>query len=285
MFSGVKRTTWVIVGAVAIAASLLVIAAVAAFQYDLFTPITRATGGLVNDTLVANFFLLVIIVVGIMFAWGKVGPRDVGLRREHLGTGLLMIAVLWLFAQLGIVVWQAAFGGPVGAGGPFDINPLWERGATVVVGALIAQVLGNALYEEITFRGFLLPQIYLKLERWRERPALRIASAVVLSVTMFALIHIPIRLWTGVTPAELPESLLWVALLGVMYAIIYLRTGNLFFTIGAHALANAPTMLLVGDSGYAIMACALIITVLWPYAARLGRGSLHTRAAYNTKGV
>jgi membrane protease YdiL (CAAX protease family) len=76
-----------------------------------------------------------------------------------------------------------------------------------------------------------------------------------------------------------------VALLGVMYAIIYLRTGNLFFTIGAHALANAPTMLLVGDSGYAMMACALVIAALWPYAARLGRGSLPSVATYGTKGV
>jgi membrane protease YdiL (CAAX protease family) len=234
--------------------------------------------------------LLAIVVLGIMFAWGKLGPRDVGLRREHLGTGVLMTVVLWLFAQLGIVVWQAAFGGPVGAGGPLDLNPLWNGGATVVLGLLAAQLLGNALYEEITFRGFLLPQLYLKMERWRDRPAIRIAAAVVLSVMMFALIHIPIRLWTGVTFAELPGSLLWVGLLGVVYAVIYLRTGNLFFTVGAHALSNAPTMLFVGDSGYAMMACALVIAALWPYAARLGmrrrRGqSLPSPVTYNTKGV
>lgn len=285
MFSDVKRTTWAVIAAVVVAASVLVGVAVAAFQLDLFTPITKATGGLVNDTLVANFLLLAIIVVGIMFVWGKLGPRDVGLRREHLGTGVLMTAVLWLFAQLGIVAWQAIFGGPVGPGGPLDPNPLWERGATVAIGTLIAQLLGNALYEEITFRGFLLPQIYLKLERWRGRPALRMAGAVALSVTMFALIHIPVRLWTGVTLAELPGSLLWVGLLGIVYAFVYLRTGNLFFTVGAHALSNAPTMLFVGDSGYAMMACALIIAAVWPYAARLGRGSLPSPATYGTKGA
>ena len=108
-----------------------------------------------------------------------------------------MTAVLWLFAQVGLVAWQAVFGRTGWSGGPFDANPLWNRGATVVTGALIAQLLGNALYEEITFRGFLLPQLYLKLERWQDRPALRIACAVLLSVAMFALIHIPIRLWTG----------------------------------------------------------------------------------------
>jgi membrane protease YdiL (CAAX protease family) len=290
MFSDVKRTTWAIIGAVAVAAAVFVTGAVAAFQLDLFTPVTRATGGLINDTLVANFFLLAIIVGGIMFAWGKLGPRDVGLRRENLGTGVLMTAVLWLVAQVGIVAWQAIFGGPVGPGGPFDLNPLWQHGATVVIGLLVAQLLGNALYEEITFRGFLLPQLYLKLDRWRDRSALRLVLAVVLSVAMFALIHIPIRLWTGVTLAELPESLLWVGLLGVLFAVIYLRTGNLFFTVGAHALANAPTMLFVGDSGYAMMACALLIAALWPYAVRLGtrrsRGrSLPSPAAYETKGV
>lgn len=264
MFSGVKSTTWTVIAAVAVAASVLVIGAVAAFQYDLFTPITRATGGLINDTLVANFFLLAIIVVGIMFAWGKLGPRDVGLRREKLGTGVVMTAVLWLFAQLALLIYQVATGGMV------ELNPLWQRGATVVIGLLIAQLLGNALYEEITFRGFFLPQLYLKLDRWSDRPALRMVAAVALSITMFALIHIPNRLWTGTTLAELPVSLLWVAGLGVIFAAIYLRTGNLFFTVGVHALSNAPTMLFAGDSGYTMMACAVIIAALWPLATRLG---------------
>lgn len=264
MFSGVKSTTWTVIAAVAVAASVLVIGAVAAFQYDLFTPITRATGGLINDTLVANFFLLAIIVVGIMFAWGKLGPRDVGLRREKLGTGVVMTAVLWLFAQLALLIYQVATGGMV------ELNPLWQRGATVVIGLLIAQLLGNALYEEITFRGFFLPQLYLKLDRWSDRPALRMVAAVALSITMFALIHIPNRLWTGTTLAELPVSLLWVAGLGVIFAAIYLRTGNLFFTVGVHALSNAPTMLFAGDNGYTMMACAVIIAALWPLATRLG---------------
>ena len=264
MFSGVKSTTWAVIAAVAVAASVLVIGAVAAFQYDLFTPITRATVGLINDTLVANFFLLAIIVVGIMFAWGKLGPRDVGLRHEKLGTGVVMTAVLWLFAQLALLIYQVATGGMV------ELNPLWQRGATVVIGLLIAQLLGNALYEEITFRGFFLPQLYLKLDRWSDRPALRMAAAVALSITMFALIHIPNRLWTGTTLAELPVSLLWVAGLGVIFAVIYLRTGNLFFTVGVHALSNAPTMLFAGDSGYTMMACAVIIAALWPLATRLG---------------
>jgi membrane protease YdiL (CAAX protease family) len=70
-----------------------------------------------------------------------------------------------------------------------------------------------------------------------------------------------------------------------MYAVIYLRTGNLFFTVGAHALANAPTMLLVGDSSYAMMAGALVIAALWPYAARLSSRPLPSPAAYETKGV
>jgi membrane protease YdiL (CAAX protease family) len=286
MFSDVKRTTWGVIFTVAAAAFVLVSGAIAAFQYNLFTHVNNATGGLVNDTMVANIHLLAFVVIGIMFIWGKLRPRDVGLRGEQFGTGLIMTVVLWLSAQLGLMAWQAAFGGPVGQGGPFTPNPLWqERGATVVLGALIAQVLGNALYEEITFRGFMLPQLYLKLDRWRSRPAVRTAAAVVLSVGMFALIHIPIRVWSGVPLAELPQSLLWVAGLGVMYAVIYLRTGNLFFTVGAHALANAPTMLLVGDSSYAMMAGALVIAALWPYAARLSSRPLPSPAAYETKGV
>lgn len=285
MFTDVKRTTWPVIISMAVAASVLVVAAVGAFQYDLFTALYQVTGGLINDTLTANIHLLAIVVVGIMFIWGKLRLRDVGLRAEKFGAGLLMTLVLWLFAQFSITAWQALFGGPVGRGGPLDPNPNWERGATVVLGLLIAQLLGNALYEEIAFRGFLLPQLYLKMARWRSRPVLRLAGAVLLSVVMFALIHIPIRIWSGVPLAQLPGSLLWVAVLGILFAVIYLRTGNLFFTVGAHALFNTPTMLLVGDSSYAILACALVITAIWPYAARLGRGSLQTQATYHTKGV
>ena len=38
---------------------------------------------------------------------------------------------------------------------------------------------------------------------------------------------------------------------GIIYALIYLRSGNLLLVAGAHALINAPTLLL-GDGGLAL---------------------------------
>lgn len=151
--------------------------------------------------------------------------------------------------------------------GEVPINPRWaERGVTVVIGALIAQLFGNALAEEIIYRGFLLPQTWLKLRGGLPaRPGWRLVLAILISQSIFALSHIPNRIFNGMTPAEMLPDMLMLLVFGAYYAFLYLRTGNLFIAVGVHALANAPTSIVQSDlPAPLLMVLALIVALAWP---------------------
>jgi hypothetical protein len=47
----------------------------------------------------------------------------------------------------------------------------------------------------------------------------------------------------GVSPLQLPLALFPIFLIGLLLAVVYLRTGNLFLAAGLHALNDYPTVL------------------------------------------
>ncbi|HYH44284.1 MAG TPA: type II CAAX endopeptidase family protein [Thermoanaerobaculia bacterium] len=84
-----------------------------------------------------------------------------------------------------------------------------------------AVVLAAPLFEEILFRGFLLPGL-------ARSPYLRGAGAVLLSSVLFALPHLQYDLF----------DITAVFGLGVLFAVVRLRTGSTWLAIGLHALVN-----------------------------------------------
>jgi hypothetical protein len=68
--------------------------------------------------------------------------------------------------------------------------------------------------------------------------------ALVGSQVVFALFHLPNRLYQGLAPGAIPGNLAFVFVSGVLFALVYLRTGNLFVAVGVHALGNAPIAVL-----------------------------------------
>ena len=102
--------------------------------------------------------------------------------------------------------------------------------------------LGNALFEEIAYRGFLFPQLYLRLAGCGSARK-RLGLALLISQGLFALSHIPNRIYLGMTPSEIALDLLMLLGWGTIYTLIYLRTDNLFIVVGIHALGNTPTTL------------------------------------------
>lgn len=215
------------------------------------------------DTLTANLLGLALLVVGLLFTVGKLKPRDVGLRATDLRSGLLFTAVFFVLLQLVLlVVAQVTRAEAVGT---------WTRlGLGTAAYLLLAQLIGNALYEEIAFRGFLLPQLFLHFRKLGKVAGW--AAALLLSQAVFALMHVPNRLWvTGLAPAELPGALLPLFLVGIYFAALYLLTGNLFAVVGVHALNNMPVLALVDGGGnpadgtYAavVLSLGLLLALLW----------------------
>jgi membrane protease YdiL (CAAX protease family) len=234
-----------------------------AFANGVFDPVDRASGGLVTRTLLANLVALAVGVGLVILRVGRLRPGDVGLVRSKLPAGIIFTVGMWLVVQI-LVLAQSLL-----SEGTITIDPQWSTvGVTAMLGALIGQLLGNALYEEIGYRGFLFPQVVAKLEhRWPGFGRRAVVVAMVTSQGLFALRHIPIDLLDGLDAVDLAIDLLVKMLIGVIFALLYLRTRNLFMVVGVHALVNAPTSVFVASyvgPSYLALLLALVTIVAWP---------------------
>ena len=224
------------------------------------------TGGL----LASDFLLYLVeicLVLVFLRAAGGLRLSDVGLT-SSLPRALLFTALLWALTQLGIALWQ------LGASGQIFWNGAWrDPGAAVVAESLYSQLFGNALYEEIVFRGFILVQIYLFMQRRQVRHPF--VTTLLTSQLFFALIHVPLQV-KGFSRGWL-ELLPWIlatGVAGVIFAALYLKTQNLFIGVGFHALFNTPTQLFAPPTEDSQIPTTIVTLlglalVFWPVTGRL----------------
>ncbi len=233
------------------------------FAGNAFRPLASATGGVFTGSLIVNVIFLVIIVGGVMFIRGGLRLYDVGLIMRRLGGGVVFTLAFWGAAQLVHLLAGLLYRGYV-AFSPALNDPGF------MIGLVLAQIFGNALFEEIAYRGFLFPQLYLWLGERQRNPWKRLGLALLISQGAFALSHIPNRIYLGMTPDAIAFDLLLLLTWGVFYTIIYLRTDNLFVVVGAHAMGNVPTTLFatapgLEGNGEAVLIYAMIIVAMFLY--------------------
>ena len=257
----IKQVDWGVLAAFG-AADVICIAFVNLYFFRLDAPqiVVDLTRGLVDWTLMGSAIILAVVVGGVIFGLGRMRPAEVGLIANRLPAAIGVTVGLWVATQAVLIIGAWATLGAV------PVNPQWAtRGATAMIGALLAQLFGNALAEEISYRGFLLPQTWLKLRggvlyhvRWR------LLLAVLISQTFFAFSHIPNRIFNGMTPEEMAFDFVKLTVVGAYFAFLYLRTDNLFFAVGVHALANRPTSIVHSDlASPLIMVMALGLAFFW----------------------
>ena len=101
----------------------------------------------------------------------------------------------------------------------------------------------------------------------RSRPFL---AALVLSQTIFALVHVPSRLVDGVGGVSLATNLTLVLASGLVFALLYYRTRNLLLVVGVHALLNYPTVVLGSEAvaSLVVATLSLVLLVAWPALER-----------------
>lgn len=218
--------------------ALILIANGVLFPGNAFQPLSAATSGLINGTLVMNALLIATLVPVVMIGVGGLRLYDLGLIPHRLPSAMLMTIVFWAAAQAVHLLAGLIHSGRVA------FAPEWAaHGAGIILGGLIAQLFGNALFEEIAYRGFLFPQFYLRAERLRAYRWRRFFAALAASQAVFALTHIPNRIYLGMSAPDIAVDLIMLMGWGVLYTLIYMRTDNLFLAVGVHALGNAPTTL------------------------------------------
>jgi membrane protease YdiL (CAAX protease family) len=108
----------------------------------------------------------------------------------------------------------------------------------------------------------------LRLKQFGDRPWVRLALALLISQGLFALSHIPNRIYLGMKPNEIAVDLLMLLGWGTLYTIVYLRTDNLFIVVGIHALGNTPTTLfrtapILSGDGASILIYTLVMLYLF----------------------
>jgi membrane protease YdiL (CAAX protease family) len=236
----VRRTSgWVIALAIGIAPVLAVFANQVVVPRHWTVPISHATGGLVNGNLQYNLFALA-LEVGCTMIWaGRLRLSDIGLRARDLWPAVLSALALWTFLNMGVAAWWLL------QGQPLIPEPSWTK-PLATTGKLIGQLFGNALAEEVLFRGFLTVQLIILFRRFGRFAA--VAGGVSLAQAIFALVHIPMLVRTGVQWRQMPSIFTALFVVGVMLACIYLVTRNLFVAVGAHALNDAATLIFPSPS-------------------------------------
>lgn len=238
MFQNVRRTNWptfVLVALLALSFPII-------FWYSLPSSfgwfgqeISNLSRGLLGFSTPFNTAEACIVVIVICLT-SRLKLRDLGLS-SNLGKAIIFTALLWTLTQAALFVWQL-----IVLGAP-QWNSAWqEMVPTFVLGTFISQILGNSLYEEIVFRGFIFVQLYLFLtHRKIRRPLL---TALLTSQVFFALLHIPMQLVReGVSWSGLLFWLTATGVAGIIFALCYAKTQNLFIAVGIHALFNAPVQL------------------------------------------
>ena len=228
-------------------------------------PLVRRAGPMARVVLpgwlenLVTFGSLLVVAVAVLYGLGRLSPADLGLGRKKLVQGLVTIGAVWGLNQVLAAALALASTGTV------EVAPAWTTtgvGPTLLWTAVI--FLTTALFEEIAFRGFLFPQLYLKLHGSHRA---RFWIALLASQVLFAVAHIPGHLFIR----HLSGPPLWtqVALQGVsgvLLLLVYLRTRNLWIAVGLHGLANAPTPLVSGTMSWEIP--LLVLLVGWPWLTR-----------------
>ncbi len=120
----------------------------------------------------------------------------------------------------------------------------WRGRDGSALASLLDQLIGTSFVEETFFRGFLLPQVFLRASRlWRK--GLSLGVAFLISLALFVVSHVP-RLLSEADLAggSMTESLFWTVRFGSILTLTFLVTRNLFVCVGLHSLWNArPTLI------------------------------------------
>lgn len=199
------------------------------FAKNLYFWISNHTARLITPTLILYLALYFVFIFLILIKNSKLSLKEIGLEKKKLKTGVFVSILFFFLLQIyGVLYSFFAFN-------KLAVNEVFTQW-TVVVGYYTELVLGVALFEEVVFRGFLIPQIFLRLKSNKNS---RMVMTLVISQILFSIVHIPVRIVNGIDFTTLMISLAALFVVGLMFSFIYLLTENLFIAMGFHVIWDA----------------------------------------------
>lgn len=261
LIESVRKVEWKVIGLAAVAWTTSAFL-VNALLYrggvgDKLRELHAATGGLIEPTLAGS--LLVLLMFGyVVLVAGRLRLADLGWLREDLAPALITFIGFWALMQVVLAVIAITKGGHV------TLHPSWQHaGPGPLIGGLLSQVFGNALAEETALRGFFFTQLGLRAKNPSRLGSFTVAATG--SAVLFAVAHIPNRLLVKNVPiGHLVTDQVQLVIAGLLFALVFVLTRNLFTTVGLHALANdaVPAVAAADEvvkGTYFAMLCAFLL--------------------------
>jgi len=113
------------------------------YKFKLFDQITIQTNDLILPTLLINLVVISFFSILIIY-FGKLKIKDFLLDSKKIKEGLKWTLILWIASNLCIFIYEII------SKGQFKLEYI----SNFQIGTLIGQLFGNALFEEILYRGF-----------------------------------------------------------------------------------------------------------------------------------
>jgi membrane protease YdiL (CAAX protease family) len=191
------------------------------------TPAVALTGTFLQD------LALIGTAVVLGSRWGEVRPSDLGLRSAPLRPAVLTASI----ALAVFYVVSAVYSALVEPTGEQDIVDTLgtERGTGYLLATAFIVILVSPVAEEIFFRGF-----FYRSLRNRFHP---LAAATIVGL-VFGAIHY--------TDSETLQLIPILIVLGVLFCLVYERTGSLYPSIGMHAVNNSIALGVSTDAAGAV---------------------------------
>jgi len=219
--------TWILIVAILFQYAWSPFAHFVLFPSGVLQAISGFTWGILHQTFLA--YVIMALITGFFVCYlGGLRAKDFAIIKNKLLPAIGYIIAAWLLIQIT----------PLLAGHSFEIQASWSEDGFIArkfSRFFSSQLFGNALYEELFYRGLLISQFAL-LFRKKCSMTVAIILAVISSSIIFALGHIPHRIVNGL---PLAGSIARVFFYGLVFASFFLLTKNIFATAGLHALWNA----------------------------------------------
>ena len=224
----------------------------------LMPSVPPSTGYFVSNTFL-NALPFIVIMASLLLVVGVRG-HDLGFKCARLLPAIAWVGGTWIAAQLTFLVMHA---------GDVSLGPVWVEPhiRQVQLGSFVTgQLLGNALLEEVFWRAFVLTQLVLLLER---RVGLRfwsaMAWAIVLTAVLFSLSHLPHDIANELSMQQILGMQAVRIAGGLVFAGVFVLSGNIFVAIGLHALVDIPLPLFGPPdsmSGFMVMVPFVLLAIL-----------------------
>ena len=219
--------TWILIVAILVQCAWSSFAHFVLFPTGILQSLYYHTGSILHPTFTG--YVLLSICTGFLLCYiGGLRAKDFAIFHKQILPAVGFTLLAWAIIQLS----------PLLNGHSLEILTAWNEdgySARKFSRFFVGQLFGNALYEELFYRGFLISQFTL-LFRKKFSMTKAVIFAVIFSQIIFAVIHIPHRI---VNEIPLVESIVRTFFNGIIFASLFLLTKNIFAVTGLHALWNA----------------------------------------------